>query len=512
MPVQIRQTDSADRLPPHSSTGMASPFDRPPSLGWREILARYIGGAIALCILFGLVYLAFGRQIRDWLDFGWGSTFVGLLPWLALAGAVLWFWDARHNRRVIEQPGGVKLFADQVRQADGAELMRGIVAVQYGYATTPGHLLAQQTYSPTIQQAKELPALVAPQEMIAGPALLPPHEWLPWFDRRPHGLLAAETGGGKSTTFKAILKSRIERGELVFLLDPHSSDWFGLPGIGGGEDWEAVWSGMRVVISEYRTRLQARDAYLRQHHAEMPVDAFKRITILLDEANTACKELNVARRGETSRWAQFAQTLGSGARKVNLSIILLAQSPNVEDLDMSGPMRNNFTRIALDARTTRMMVQAEETDATRKKDLLASLVGQEYPATAIRNGQVVLLDRTGLDMVGTPHNPDAALWTEGYEQAERLIGGRVLPPQPVVARPAVALRQTQDETARASVAVDPLDIYRGMTFTDDVARIGWLAANTTKGTREIRDIVGCHYPTVVAVARVVRSHKNTGKA
>ncbi|MBX7251644.1 MAG: DUF87 domain-containing protein, partial [Candidatus Promineofilum sp.] len=75
-----------------------------------------------------------------------------------------------------------------------------------------------------------------PRRVSVGPAA-----WLAWFDTRPHGLLAAETGGGKSTTAKAILKSRIERGEMVFILDPHSSDWFGLPSIGGGEDWGAVW-------------------------------------------------------------------------------------------------------------------------------------------------------------------------------------------------------------------------------------------------------------------------------
>ena len=35
---------------------------------------------------------------------------------------------------------------------------------------------------------------------------------------------------------------------MIFILDPHSSDWFGLPGIGGGENWPAVWAGMQVVI------------------------------------------------------------------------------------------------------------------------------------------------------------------------------------------------------------------------------------------------------------------------
>jgi hypothetical protein len=67
------------------------------------------------------------------------------------------------------------------------------------------------------------------------------------------------------------------------------------------------------------------------------------------------------------------------------------------------------------------MIQREETDAARKKELHEALVGVDYPATAQRNGQVILLDRRGLDQIGAPANPRAALWTEGYEKAGAML-------------------------------------------------------------------------------------------
>jgi hypothetical protein len=309
--------------------------------------------------------------------------------------------------------------------------------------------------SATLPTSKEQSPQLA--ETIDTVAMLPPAEWLSWFDARPHGLLAAETGGGKSTLFKLITKSRIERGELVFLLDPHSSDWFGLPGIGGGEDWEAIWCGMQVVINEYRARLDAREAYLQQFGREKPVDDFKRITVLLDEANTACRKFSVAKRGEESRWEQFAEALGSGARKVNLSIQLLAQSPNVEDLELSRPMLNNFTRICLDAYTAQLLIQKSLDEKEQKQALSRAIQGQEYPAATTIKGMAVLLDRTGLDRITPPAHPERALWTEGYQRTEQLIAEmRRLKLSQQPARPVVSASVRPSATARVSISLADL--------------------------------------------------------
>ncbi|MBK9944322.1 MAG: hypothetical protein IPP13_22200 [Kouleothrix sp.] len=357
-----------------------------------------------------------------------GTGAAGLAWWLlppAISGTALAIAAAYVLKRWVltDRIGGIEVrtWRNDVRGRDIVAPL-GQAAIEHARRPLPN----VSSYSPTMQQlparrGEVIEGQVVEQSQLSGSSVqaLPPSEWLAWFDTRPHGLLASETGGGKSTTAKAVLGSRIACGELVFILDPHSSDWFGLPGIGGGEDWGAVWVGMQVVIQEYRRRLTERDAHMRRFGQELEPAHFPRITVLLDEANLACHKLDVtAKRGDHTPWERFVETLGSGARKVNISILMLAQSPNVEDIGLSGPMRQNFTRIALDAATTRLMTTREETDPQRKKEILAALQGVEYPATSVQRGRVVLLDRTGLDRYPAPHNPSHALWTEGYDRVE----------------------------------------------------------------------------------------------
>lgn len=493
-----------DTTPPDAVPLVIRPELRRPE-DWRAILARGGVGVVAG----GLGWWLFGHDVREWLAYGAGAPLATLVPYgAALLGSLY-----AAKRILTDRVGGVEL-----RSWRNNVSSREIIG--YAGRATEAHAARQfphvSSYSPSVQQ---LPArgeviegqIVDAPTQITVPSIqaLPASEWLAWFDTRPHGLLAAETGGGKSTTAKAVLGSRIERGELVFILDPHSSDWFGLPGIGGGEDWGAVWVGMRVVIQEYRRRLAERDTYLHVHGKELAASHFPRITVLLDEANLACSKLDIApKRGEATPWQRFVETLGSGARKVNISILMLAQSPNVEDIGLSGPMRQNFTRLALDAATTRLMTTREETDAQRKKDILATLADNPYPATSVQRGRVIVLDRTGLDRYPTPHNPSRALWIEGYERVEdaQRRHSLVMPVQ----RATVAHSQAS-ATLRATASLPPQDDmlaqYHGMAFVNDAARIGWLAYYTKLGTREIREIVGCKYNVVVAVAGNVRRMK-----
>jgi hypothetical protein len=88
--------------------------------------------------------------------------------------------------------------------------------------------------------------------------------------------------------------------------------------------------------------------------------------------------------------------LGSGARKVNISVILITQTANVEDLGLSSPLRRNFARIALDTGAIKEMIKQEELDRDRKLLLYQSIVGMQYPATTVMQSQVELLDRAGL--------------------------------------------------------------------------------------------------------------------
>ena len=85
--------------------------------------------------------------------------------------------------------------------------------------------------------------------MIETPAQLPPPinvgplpiaEWLTALDAQPHAIFAARTKGGKSTMAKVGLKRRVDRGEDVFVIDPHSNGWLDLPPSAAGLNWPEI--------------------------------------------------------------------------------------------------------------------------------------------------------------------------------------------------------------------------------------------------------------------------------
>lgn len=287
-----------------------------------------------------------------------------------------------------------------------AEVMeRYRMDVALKHATAPYEMYhSVNTYSPSNQPA---PALPAPAEALAA---IPPAEWLPWVDMQPHLIFAAETGGGKSTLAKAVLAPRIAGGEQAYIIDPHSDVWFDLPIMGGGENWDEVRQALRHVSAEYQRRIDERESYRRETGQALPLDHWTRLTVLLDEANITKLRLDTGARGRLTPWQEFAQVLGSGARKVRISILLLCQSANVEDLGLSGPMRENFLRIALDSTAARKLIQLDEPNPERKKALLQALDGMSYPAVAEHRGRVHLLDRTGLDRVPAPPDAARAAW------------------------------------------------------------------------------------------------------
>lgn len=227
-------------------------------------------------------------------------------------------------------------------------------------------------------------------------------EWLSWINKQPHVLLAGATGKGKTVTAKPIIAPRIDAGEQLLIIDPHADSWFGLDVIGGGENWIEIKSAIEQITAEYTNRQQARETYRRMHGTSMPVALFKRLTVVMDEGFLVSLHTNTAPRGQISVWDQFIEVLGSGARKINISVVMLSQTANVEDLGVSGPLRENFTRIAVDNRAIKLMIKSEESDAQRRQQLYDALIGMAYPAVMVVDTSVVLLDRTGLDQVPDP--------------------------------------------------------------------------------------------------------------
>ena len=241
---------------------------------------------------------------------------------------------------------------------------------------------------------------------------LTPDQWLPATNGVHHIMIAGSTGEGKTVTAKAILLPRLQAGEHLFVIDPHSSYWYGIAGRAGGEDWEDCKLAIAEIFTEYKARVQERHQYLLVTGSEMPEDHFTRLNILVDEAFLIQSVLDTGTSKKViNYWSLLAEILSSGARKVGISLILLTQTANVEDLGISGPLRRNFFRIAVDAMAIRTMIAKDETDTDRKRQLYEALVGMAYPATAEIGGQIHLLDRRGLlPMAQTPVDVHKALW------------------------------------------------------------------------------------------------------
>lgn len=239
------------------------------------------------------------------------------------------------------------------------------------------------------------------------PAPVPLSEWLPWLtnDAYPHLLLVGRTRSGKSTLADIALSLRAARGDKIVVLDPHWStqDAHGNRKWGGIEpaatDIDGIIKVLKALKAEYEDR--KRRMKLPADNPEfVPELCFEPVSVLLDEANEVYDELE--RRGLKDLWAETIRTFGSGGAKVNLELMLLAQSPNVAELGLSGPMRSNFTTFALSNTARPFIINNASKDES--KDLLALLDGaskpglkpSQLPAAAEYGGRVMVLSRDGI--------------------------------------------------------------------------------------------------------------------
>lgn len=261
-------------------------------------------------------------------------------------------------------------------------------------------------------------ALPAPIEVIK-----PMAEWMAWIDEQPHTLLGGRTKAGKTWLATAQLERRIDSGCDIFIIDPHSSDWLGLPTAGGSGIPERR-DALKAVLGEYIRRMGMREEHKRQTGHELPHDYFDPLLVLIDEANAMLEEL-------AAEWKTVLKQVASGSRKVGISLLLLAQSPLVEDLGISGAMRENFSRIALDERTVQVLIDSER-DRERKAALQAAFKTMDRPAAAQIGAQVWLLDRRGL----SPGNTSAgaqiwAGWDFDRGCAVSIVSGQNTPTEPL---------------------------------------------------------------------------------
>lgn len=231
------------------------------------------------------------------------------------------------------------------------------------------------------------PALALPEPIEQIEVIKPMADWMAWVDDQPHTLLGGKTRAGKTWLATALLERRIDSGCDIFIIDPHSSDWMGLPTAGGSGIPERK-AAIKAVLSEYLRRMGLREEHKRRTGRELPHDFFDPLVVMIDESNAMLEEL-------AAEWRTVLKQVASGSRKVGITLLLLAQSPLVEDLGISGAMRENFSRIALDDRTVQALIDSER-DKARKAALQAAFKTMDRPAAAQIGPQVWLLDRRGL--------------------------------------------------------------------------------------------------------------------
>ena len=335
---------------------------------------------------------------------------VFLLVGIGAAGWAL--LDAYKKRREpIVRVNGLPIARQLITSDDDRELI-GILAerirlaglAQIEEARRP-LVPASLSYSPKITTLDaEQPAPAAPALLVdsAPDVVMPRDKWLRWLDEQPHTLLGGRTRAGKTTLATAILAERLKAREQVFIIDPHASGWLGLPTAGSAANNGELARALGAVLGEYIRRMQARDMHKRTTAQELAHDHFGRLTVLIDECNAIADELR-------AEWRTVCKQLASGSRKVGISLICLAQSPLVEDLGISGGMRENFARIALDDRGVQLLIDGER-DKARKDALRAALRGIERPAAAQIGAQVWLLDRSDLSAGSPPRDAQKLVW------------------------------------------------------------------------------------------------------
>lgn len=205
-----------------------------------------------------------------------------------------------------------------------------------------------------------------------------------------HLLLAGKTKSGKTVTGAALLASRINAGDQVLVIDPHHEPgkWWGIEAVGAGRDYGAIKRAIEALEAEMTERY-------RRMAAGQPVG--ERITVLIDETPAI-----VAAIGPT--WRAIAPRLGSEARKAGIGLILLSQSPLVEDIGLNSAMRRNYAIIGLDLASIRLMLR-DEPDAAMRRLILDRLEGEPWPAVRDVQGQFRVLDRRGIDQVRPQRQP-----------------------------------------------------------------------------------------------------------
>jgi len=396
-PILIDSLDKPNASPqgpgqPHPLTPIARRDERSHRLPAQAWIILTIAMLIVLAFVLWGVYSAI--QALLW-EYPWVSAVMGLLLLLVACVAILalgytlvarlYYWV--QGSRIIRTAFDTPVDSMQVLNRDPLAMEAPRLAYETAKIAAMEHPLITTWTSPQTAQPKAEPPLL----LTSGLSLVPDREWLSWIDATPHLMIAGRTAAGKTTLATAILASRTS--EHLCVIDPHDTPgkWFGGTAIGGGREYDAIFAALAGLLSEMDTR------YDRFNRGETHFD---RLTTLIDEVPAIVLY-------DEKAWTRFASQLGSEARKVNMSMVLLTQSHLVQNIKINSVMRENFTRIALGDQASALL--SEETDRSRKQALQELLKGQAYPAAMEYRGEIHLLDTASVPSLARNAGP-ARLW------------------------------------------------------------------------------------------------------
>ena len=164
-------------------------------------------------------------------------------------------------------------------------------------------------------------------------------DWLVWsgLEFYPHTMLVGASGDGKTTMARALIASRSNHSHQFIIIDPHSEPqkWGRLHSYGGAENMAEIELVLGQILQEYETRLE------KMRVTKGMTGNFAPLTILVDEWPVVKMDCPSA--------ATFMKRLVRGGRKVNMHLIILTQSAQVETLGLKGEKdtRVNFVSVYL---------------------------------------------------------------------------------------------------------------------------------------------------------------------
>jgi hypothetical protein len=382
---------------------------------WRVVVAQgavLVAGVLALWLAYGAWKTAYCWGGANWGACASINAAEPLAIALLLLGAALLVggrsWVRIRNEALMGTARAARVATTYNRFGDPQrvdvllplmeEVERYRLATELKRATAPFETLHSiNTYSPTFAKPEAPPALPAPAETAQ---LVAPDTWLTWLAEQPHTMVAGATGSGKTTFARVALGERLRAGYGGLVVDPKGKEWYGLPVVGGGRKFAEILATLDAVRAEMDARFEAYGQGER---------SFTPLVVLVDEVPDimdAC--LDDRRRLRDGRWVRFVRQLGSLAREVQISVVLLTQSPLVEDIGMNSAMRKNFTRVALGDEAPLLL--REERDPKRRAQLQELLKGQAHPAALYRRGEVHLLDTASVPQLAERAAPGAQGW------------------------------------------------------------------------------------------------------